>query len=128
MERKISVAEMRILRWMNEVTREDRIKNEYIRGSIEVAPIVDNLSEYRLRWVGHVLRREKIEAVSVISNIGVDRKRRGRPKKRWFEFIEYDMRMTGDCEKDVKHRSKWKLRTRVVDPKQLGDKAKEKKN
>lgn len=48
---------------------------------------------------------------------------RGRPKKRWFEVIECNMRMSGVCEKDAKNRGKWKLRSRVDDPKQL-----EKKN
>jgi len=42
---------------------------------------------------------------------------RGRPKKRWFEVIEYNMRMSGVCEKDAKNRGKWKLRSRVDDPK-----------
>jgi len=43
----------------------------------------------------------------MIKNVSVDRKRRrGRPKKRWFEVIERGMRITGVCEKDVKDRSK----------------------
>jgi len=46
----------------------------------------------------------------------VDGKRgRGRPKKRWFEVIECDMRMTGVYKEDTKDRSKWKLRTMVAD-------------
>jgi hypothetical protein len=39
----MSVAEMRMLRWMSGVTREDRIRNEYVRGSIDVASIVDKM-------------------------------------------------------------------------------------
>jgi len=38
-------------------------KNEYIRGSIGVASIVEKLCENMLRWLRHVLRREKTEAV-----------------------------------------------------------------
>jgi len=33
----ISVTEMKMLRWMCEVIRENRIRNEYIRGNVEVA-------------------------------------------------------------------------------------------
>jgi hypothetical protein len=36
-EQSMSVAIMRILRWMSGVTRKDRIRNEYVRGSIGVA-------------------------------------------------------------------------------------------
>jgi len=32
---------MRMLRWMSVVMREGRIRNEYVRGSIGVASIVD---------------------------------------------------------------------------------------
>jgi len=34
---------MRMLRWMSGVIREDRIRNEYVRGSIGVALIVDKM-------------------------------------------------------------------------------------
>ena len=38
-EKKMGVAETKILRWMSGVTREDRIRNEYIRGSRKVTDI-----------------------------------------------------------------------------------------
>jgi len=33
----ISVAEMKMLLWMSGVTKEDRIRNKFVRGSIDVA-------------------------------------------------------------------------------------------
>jgi len=54
-EQITSVAEMRTLRWMSGVTREDRIRNEYVRGCIGVSSIVDKTRENRLRWFGHVM-------------------------------------------------------------------------
>ena len=53
---KISVAEIRRLRWMFSKTREDRIRNVNIRDMVGVAPIEDKLRENRLRWFGHICR------------------------------------------------------------------------
>ncbi|KAI5724950.1 hypothetical protein M8J77_009188 [Diaphorina citri] len=48
-ERKMEVTEMRMLRWMSGVTRMDRIRNEYIRGSVKVGPIGKKIQESRIR-------------------------------------------------------------------------------
>jgi len=55
----MNVAEMRMLKWMSGVTREDRIRNEYVRGSIGVASIVAKMRENRLGGLV-MLREEKI--------------------------------------------------------------------
>jgi hypothetical protein len=43
-ERKLHIAEMRMLRWMCGVPRMDKVRNEYIRGSLKVAPITKKLN------------------------------------------------------------------------------------
>ena len=57
-EKKLDVAEMRMLRWMTGVTELDRIRNERIRGTTKVGEISRKVQESRLKWYGHVLRRE----------------------------------------------------------------------
>ena len=48
---------MRMLRWMIGVTKLDRIRNERIRGT-KLREISKKVHESRLKWYGHVLRRE----------------------------------------------------------------------
>lgn len=73
-EQRISLAEMRILRWMSRVTKEDKIRNQYIRNSIEVASMVEKIRKNKLRWLGHDFRREEIQAVGLVKKMHVKRK------------------------------------------------------
>ena len=54
---QLSVAEMRMLRWICGHTRRDRVRNDDIRERLGVAPIEEKLVQHRLRWFGHVQRR-----------------------------------------------------------------------
>ncbi|XP_037787377.1 uncharacterized protein LOC119582936 [Penaeus monodon] len=58
-ERKLDVAEMKMLRWMVRVTKMDCIRNNCIRGSLKVTEISKNIQESRLRWYRHLLRRNE---------------------------------------------------------------------
>ena len=51
---KITVAKMRMLRWMRGKTKIDRIKIECFWEYLGVASIGDKLRETHLRWFGHV--------------------------------------------------------------------------
>ncbi|VFQ84101.1 unnamed protein product [Cuscuta campestris] len=85
--RCLHVAEMRMLRWMCGKTRLDRISNEVIRRQVGMAPVEDKLREARLRWFGHVRRRDAdapVRRCERITVIGGSRGR-GRPRKNWKE-------------------------------------------
>ena len=58
-EKKLDVAEMRMLRWMSGVANPDRIRNGRIRGTTKVGDISKKVQESRLKWYGHVLRRDE---------------------------------------------------------------------
>ncbi|KAK3552108.1 hypothetical protein QTP86_000373, partial [Hemibagrus guttatus] len=59
-ESELEVAELKMLRFSLGVTRLDRIRNEYIRGTAHVGRLGDKVREARLRWFGHVQRRENV--------------------------------------------------------------------
>ncbi|KAK3506027.1 hypothetical protein QTP70_018645 [Hemibagrus guttatus] len=57
-ESELEVAELKMLRFSLGVTRLNRIRNEYIRGTAHVGRLGDKVREARLRWFGHVQRRD----------------------------------------------------------------------
>lgn len=64
-------------------TLENIIRNENIRGKLELAPIEDKIRETRLRWFTHVERRSRDVIVSKSDSLEVigTLKGRGRLKK-----------------------------------------------
>lgn len=48
-----------MLRCMCDVTRMDKVKNDYIRGSLKVVPVDEKLRSNGLIWYGHVMRRDE---------------------------------------------------------------------
>ena len=58
LENKLEVAEVRMLRWINGVTKLDIIRNERIRGTAKVREISKKVQESRLKY-GHVLGIEE---------------------------------------------------------------------
>ncbi|CAK1598604.1 unnamed protein product [Parnassius mnemosyne] len=113
----LHVTEMNMLRWMCGVTWKDRVRNTYIRGSLHVRDIADKLQESRLRWYGHFLRRP----ASCVGNKCLDMtlpgtRSRGRPKKRWLDVVQDDMRANGLVVRDAEDRAKWRRKCRKADP------------
>ena len=91
-EKKLDVAEMRMLRWMCGVTKLNRIRNERIRGTTKVGEISKKVQESRLTWYGHVLRREDECIGKRVMRMEVPgKRRRGRPKWELLDSIRNDL-------------------------------------
>ena len=60
-EQRLHTTEMKMLRWSQGKTRKDTIKNETIRGNAKVTPINSVLTQKRLSWYGHVMRRDETQ-------------------------------------------------------------------
>ena len=56
--KKMEVTEMKMLRFAMRVTK-DKTKNEYIRATVKVEWLGIKMREGRLRWYGHVMRRDQ---------------------------------------------------------------------
>jgi hypothetical protein len=60
------------------------------------ADIVRFIKGRKIAWLGHVMRMdEKRTPVRVLEWKPIDRRIRGRPKKRWIEDIEEDIQRMG---------------------------------
>jgi len=62
------------------MTRVNRIRNKYERGSISVTPIVDKTRENKLRLLRHVMKRGETEAVRIVMKIKVEGKNKNKKK------------------------------------------------
>ena len=115
---QLSVAKMRMLRWICGHTRMDRVRNDGIRDRIGVAPIEEKLVQHRLRWFGHVQRRPSEAPVhcGVLCRDTNVRRGRGRPKLTWEEAIKRDLK-GWDIRRDLcLDRSAWKTAIDVPEP------------
>ena len=116
-EAELEVAEMKMLRFELGVTRMDRIRNSFIRGSLHVGSIADKVREARLRWYGHVKRREMdYVGQRVLKMVIPGKRKRGRPKRRYMDALVEDMKVAGVKENDAQDRIKWRQKIRCGDP------------
>ncbi|KAI5751754.1 hypothetical protein M8J77_010552 [Diaphorina citri] len=116
-EKRLEVAEMRMLRWSLGVTRMDRIRNEVIRNKIKVTEVTKKTQERRLQWYGHVMRRDREYVGKRVRQIQVEgRRTRGKPKKKWEHCVNKDLEEKGLSEENANNRGRWKLLSKNADP------------
>ena len=115
---KLEVAELKMVRWVLGVTREDKIRNEYIQGMAKIAKLGEKIRGARLWWYGHVKRREaEYVGRRTLEMEVLGRRKRGRPSKRWLDVVWEDMESVGVVKEDVVNRGVWRKKTCCGDPK-----------
>ena len=82
-----------------------------------VAPISEKMRDYRLRWYGHVQRRELDELVRIVEQMVREPyiRNRGRPKRTLDEVIQRDILVKSLSPGMTRDRAKWRRVIHVAD-------------
>ena len=116
-EKRMDVTEMKMLRWACGHTRLHHIENEDIRRRVRVTDVHRKIQERRLRWYGHVQRREEDHVTRRTLEMEVEgRRARGRPRRRWMDCVLEDLATKRLRRRGVADRRRWRDMTRNSDP------------
>ena len=109
--------EMRMIRWITGISLAERRESDMIRRMAGVCNIKEKAREARLRYLGHVLRREPHHPTRRALDEPVRGRRSvGRQRRRWKDVVDKDMEARGLREEDAPNRSRWRQYTRAADP------------
>ena len=102
--------EMRMLRWIQGVSLREHTGNEEIWEAATVQPIATHLMQKRLRWYGHVRRRDGCHTTRTVLNMVVEGVRpRGRPTLRYMDTIRKDIKKNAPTDVNILDRKNWRL-------------------
>ncbi|XP_047471560.1 uncharacterized protein LOC125026999 [Penaeus chinensis] len=90
--KRLEVAEIKMCRWALGHTLENHVRNEYIRERMRIVSIGVRCKEIRLRWFGHVKRRDEVYVGRRVMDMRLPgRKKHGSPKLRWMDCVRRDL-------------------------------------
>jgi len=105
-------AEMRkMVRWVCNVKVKDKVPSKELRERLGIHYIILVLQQNRLRWYGHVLRKEDTDWGKKCMEHEVEGSRpRGRPKRTWKEVVQKDCQASNLNREDAMDRGtgRWK--------------------
>jgi len=102
-------AEVRMVRWMCNVKVKDRVLSNDLRERLGIDDRILILQQNRLRWYGHVLRKEDNDWVKKCMEYEVEGSRpRGTPKKTWREVMQKDCQARNLNRENAMDRGRWK--------------------
>ena len=81
-----------MLRMICRVTLKDMVESTVVALRVVVDDLKELLRQKRLRWFGHIVRRDEVEIKKVFELKIEGRRKRGRPVKWWIDVLEEDMK------------------------------------
>ena len=107
--KRLERAERMMVRWMCGVSLRDRRSSVELNERLGIEGIVKVVRCGRLRWFGHLERKNGGDWVSRCREIEVaGAKRRGRGKKTWFECVKNDLSSLGLKKEWTQDRVEWR--------------------
>ncbi|XP_063379440.1 uncharacterized protein LOC134666219 [Cydia fagiglandana] len=105
-----------MLRWSGGVTRLDKVRKEHIRGTFKVTPIPEKLQECRLRWYGHVMRRDDDYVMKRALYLLEKERGRGRPPTTWWTSMTSLLKKEELPNPTTLDTMSWRRKIRRADP------------
>ena len=76
-----------------EVTLKAMVESTVIALRVGVDDLEEHLRQKRLRWFGHIVRRDEEVEIKKVFELKIEGQReRGRPVKQWIDVVEEDMK------------------------------------
>ena len=90
---RLQATERRMLRMIYGVMLKDMVESTVIASRVGVDDLEEHLRQKRLRWFGHIARRDEEVEINKVFELKIEgRRKRGRPVKRWIDVVEEDMK------------------------------------
>ena len=105
--RRLERAERVVVRWMCGVTLKDIKTNEEMLGRLGIECVFDVVRHGKLRWFGHIERKNKDDWVAACRDMVVEGEK-GRGRKTWLESVLEDMRKIKFQKDDAQNRVTWR--------------------
>ena len=87
-ESRITASEMKCLRKIQGVTKRDKLRNQNIRNQLQTKPVVENIIEKSLKWIGHVIRmKDERLPKRVMEARPIGCRSKGRPRTEWYDYM-----------------------------------------
>ena len=107
----LRVTERRLLRMICGVTLKDMVESTVIASRVGVNDLEEHLRQKRLRWFGHIVRRDEEVEIKKVFELKIEgHRKKGRPVKRWIDVVEEDMKKRGVVQQDAGDREGWRRR------------------
>ena len=107
--KKLEVKEVTMCRWSCGHTLRDHVRSDNIREILKVENTTERYRKTRLRLFGHVKRRDHdYVGRKTLEIVPPGRRKRRRPKQRWMDCVNRDMRAIGTTKDEVHDRTGWR--------------------
>jgi len=106
---RLERTEKMMIRWMCGVTLKDKNSSEELRNKLGIVSVSDIVRRGRLRWFGHVERKDASDWVSACRDmVVVGQRGRGRGRKTWKQCVADDMKKLKLVSEDAQDRAVWR--------------------
>ena len=88
----------------------DMVESTVIASRVGVDDLEEHLRKKRLRWFGHIARRDEEVEIKKVFELKIEGwRKRGRPVKQWIDMVEEDKKKRGVVQQDG-DRESWRRR------------------